>query len=369
MSLALPTSPGRRPRQSRREPEPVAGGPDACGQGRRTIPKRFGGLVLALVLGAGCTHTPAPTMAPTPSPLDLGRAYTDSFYAGRWDELWEKLSPEMRQVLGPDGLRAFRAQVEREIGTEAAVHEEVVVGWLGSDTYNRAAAFSKADPVWVRWTMDARGTVLGFEVEPGRSAAPSRFLDYRTRTALGLPFSGEWLVFWGGRSVIQNRHALVSNQRFAYDLVIARDGRTHGGSGSRNEDFFCFGEPILAPGRGTVVAAVDGVADNAPGTMNAWQLLGNHVVLDHGSGEFSFLAHLRNGSVEVRPGDTVERGSPLGRCGNSGNSSEPHLHYHLQTSAELERGEGLPAQFLDYAADGRVVARGEPSRGQSIRSR
>jgi murein DD-endopeptidase MepM/ murein hydrolase activator NlpD len=113
-----------------------------------------------------------------------------------------------------------------------------------------------------------------------------------------------------------------------------------------------------------VVVAVDFVADNAPGTLNADYPPGNHVVIDHGNGEHSLLAHLRRGTVEVRAGDDVEAGALLGRCGNSGRSSMPHLHYHLQTGAAYAEGVGLPAFFRGYLSGGRLVERGEPVRGE-----
>ena len=94
---------------------------------------------------------------------------------------------------------------------------------------------------------------------------------------------------------------------------------------------------------------------------------GNQVVIDHGHAEFSFLAHLQQGSVAVQPGQSVAPGDTLGLCGNSGNSSEPHLHYHLQDSGEFGAGEGKPAQFRNYTADGEWVEVGEPVQGQRIR--
>lgn len=115
--------------------------------------------------------------------------------------------------------------------------------------------------------------------------------------------------------------------------------------------------------------ATDGLSDNKPGVMDRDHPTGNHVILDHGNGEFSFLAHLKQGSVAVKVGDRVKPGDKLGLCGNSGNTSEPHLHYHLQTTAKFGAGEGLPAQFLNYIADGKEVARGEPVQGQTIRNR
>jgi hypothetical protein len=163
--------------------------------------------------------------------------------------------------------------------------------------------------------------------------------------------------------------AQIAEQRFAYDFVIVKNETTHEGDGTKNEEYYCFGKEILAPASGKVVEAVDTVADNSPGTMNAQEPVGNHVILDHGNGEFSFLAHLKYGSVAVKQGDTVETGQLLGLWGNSGHSSESHLHYHLQTTAIFQQGEGLPTQFQSYMADGAFVKRGEPTRGQQIQSK
>jgi murein DD-endopeptidase MepM/ murein hydrolase activator NlpD len=149
--------------------------------------------------------------------------------------------------------------------------------------------------------------------------------------------------------------------------VVVRDGARHRGEGRANEDYHCWGLPIVAPAAGTVVGMRDDMADNVPGRMDASVPPGNHVVLDHGDDEYSFLAHLQQGSVRVQVGDVVASGDTLGLCGNSGNSSEPHLHYHLQTTPDFGKGEGLPAQFLHYVADGEPVARGEPVQGQAVR--
>lgn len=68
-------------------------------------------------------------------------------------------------------------------------------------------------------------------------------------------------------------------------------------------------------------------------------------------------------------GDKVKRGDLVGRCGNSGNSSEPHLHYHLQNGPHFGQAEGLPAQFRNYVADGKKIERGELVKGQHISSK
>ncbi|MEO7251811.1 MAG: M23 family metallopeptidase, partial [Arenimonas sp.] len=215
------------------------------------------------------------------------------------------------------------------------------------------------------------GSIGGFFIRPDQSAAqmtaPSTHLDYQTRTSLRLPFEDEFHVFWGGRTIEQNYHAADGNQRFALDLLILRAGASHNGGGRRNEDYYCFGKPVLAPAAGKVLEVVDGTSDNVPGQMNPKTVTGNRVIINHGSSEYSVLAHLRNGSLRVKSGDTVQAGDRVGDCGNSGNSSEPHLHYQLQDGPAFGTSAGLPAQFSNYVADDKPVARGEPTRGQRIR--
>ena len=94
---------------------------------------------------------------------------------------------------------------------------------------------------------------------------------------------------------------------------------------------------------------------------------GNHVVLDLGSGEYALLAHLRRGSVRVRPGQRVRRGETLGRCGNSGNSSEPHLHFHVQDRpSSSARHGGCRSPSAATWPTVRVVG-GTPVQGQFLR--
>ena len=101
--------------------------------------------------------------------------------------------------------------------------------------------------------------------------------------------------------------------------------------------------------------------------MNPSAPAGNHVVLDLGNGEYTLLAHLQHGSLRVRAGDHVKAGQPLGLCGNSGNTSEPHVHMHLQDRPKLfGDAVGLPLEFEDYQADGTAVTRGVPTQGQFV---
>jgi murein DD-endopeptidase MepM/ murein hydrolase activator NlpD len=307
--------------------------------------------------------------------MEVGRRYTQWLYEGQTDTLWALFSPEMRQAV-PSAvtLAALHAQLESQLGPETEVVQERLLdpaATQGLTVYVRSVRFEKAPAAVFEVTIatDSAGIIYGLVVRPPepRGPAPSEFLEYQTRTPLRLPFEGDWYVFWGGRTVEQNYHAAYPDQRFAYDIVVRRDGSSHSGDGTAVEQYYCWGRPILAPGAGTVVTAVDTLPDQRPGSMDPTHPPGNHVIVDHGNGEFSLLAHMRRGSVAVRPGQRVESGQKLGECGNSGNTSEPHLHYHLQNGPTFGAAQGLPAQFNGYLADGQPVARGEPVKGQTVR--
>lgn len=136
---------------------------------------------------------------------------------------------------------------------------------------------------------------------------------------------GRWVVGEGETKAF-NHHWVAPEQRAALDLV--RVQRLTDGLGGR---FSSFGQPLTSPVDGVVVEAVDGLADG--GSPGRGEAAGNHVVIRTSAGEQVLLAHLRRGTVQVRTGDTVGIGAPLGEVGNSGNSTEPHLHIHV-VSAE-----------------------------------
>ncbi len=113
----------------------------------------------------------------------------------------------------------------------------------------------------------------------------------------------------------------------------------------KNEDYYAFGREVLAPADGLVTEVISGVRDNQPGSMNPYSAVGNVILIEHRTGEVSLLGHLMQGSIRVKAGDRVTRGQVLSLCGNSGNSSEAHLHYHLQNSAVMQDGLGIPVHF------------------------
>lgn len=198
----------------------------------------------------------------------------------------------------------------------------------------------------IRGLFQIVGAIVAYLRHGGQLPNPETFesaIEYRP------PFDGEWAVVNGSTDKQYSHSWFPIRQRYAYDFVITDDeGNTHDGSGSL-DSFYCFDEPILAPADGTVVRAKDGHRDHhrTTGWVDPLQyrLAGNYVVIEHADGEYSFLAHLTDGSVCVEPGEAVEQGQEIGRCGHSGNSSEPHLHFHVQDHSIPYVGAGLPIQF------------------------
>jgi hypothetical protein len=305
------------------------------------------------------------------SAMELGKRYTAHFFDGDHRIIWQHMTDEMRSVLGGEpALGEFQQRVVTGAGVEVRVIRETVRQQAGTEAYLRYSLFDKSQvPVLIFWSFDANDRIAAFQIRPEPQPAASPHLDYQTKAQLRLPFDGEWFVFWGGRSIEQNYHAAVPDQRFAYDFVVVQDGASHQGDGTRESDYFCWGKPVLAPAKASVAAVERLLADNPPGVMDTANPAGNHLILDLGNGEYALLAHLKGNSIAVEKGDTVEQGQPLGECGNSGNTSEPHLHFHLQDHPEFGNGAGLPAYFHDYTADGEYVERGEPEQGQTVAPR
>jgi murein DD-endopeptidase MepM/ murein hydrolase activator NlpD len=182
---------------------------------------------------------------------------------------------------------------------------------------------------------------------------------YQQKVQYRLPFDGVWYIINGGVSKATSHSWEVVGQRYAYDFVIADEAKRRWRTdGKALDDYLCYGMPILAPADGEIVAVVDGVRD-APGVGTGWidiftrHFPGNSVTIRHAENEYSFLAHLVPGSVCVKVGDKIKQGMMIGLCGNSGHSTEPHLHFHLQDHKDFFRAAGLPIKFSDVVVNGK----------------
>lgn len=166
-----------------------------------------------------------------------------------------------------------------------------------------------------------------------------------TKNVYEMPIKSEWYVFWGGTNEFINHHYEIENQRYAFDLVKVKNANSFKNKGLRNQDYYCFDKAIVAPYAGKVVKIHNGMKDNIPGIFNAKQPLGNYIVIEHDNKEYSMVAHVKKDSFVVHEGDVVSQGQLLAKCGNSGNSSEPHIHFQVMDSPQFELARSLRIQF------------------------
>ncbi len=179
--------------------------------------------------------------------------------------------------------------------------------------------------------------------------------NYVPKTELSFPLQGAFIAL--AAADFNEPHAQEWSQHHALDiLALGPNLQLMRGEGSQNQDYETWGRTVFAPADGIVSYARNDVPDNAkPNQIDTesftglpdrlWSIGGNCVVIDHGNGEYSFLAHMQKGSVKVQTGDRVSRGDELGLLGNSGNSSAPHLHFHLMAGDTLFRSDPLPLRF------------------------
>jgi murein DD-endopeptidase MepM/ murein hydrolase activator NlpD len=220
--------------------------------------------------------------------------------------------------------------------------------WVPVDIQNAPAAVRHRATVQEMTGADSGRTHL-FE-----SAATPVSRDIVT---IGPPLrGGAWLTANGPSNESGHRRALIPigglpviAQRFAIDYVrVDTAGRTVNGDRANNANFYAQSAEALAVADGIVVSTKDSIPENIPGPtsravpINLETVGGNFVILDIGSGRYAFYAHLQPGSLRVRTGERVRRGQVLGLVGNSGNSTEPHLHFHIADANSALGSEGIP---------------------------
>lgn len=180
---------------------------------------------------------------------------------------------------------------------------------------------------------------------------------YNGSVQYSLPFHGAWTVVNGGVEKATSHSWAIQTQRYAYDFIILDEkGHSFSGSHTNPENYYCYGKAILAPADGEVIEVKDVYPDSVilgkgQPDCSAKDIRGNYILIRHGEKEYGLLAHLKPGSIRVKPGEIVKRGQHIADCGNSGNSSEPHLHFHVQNSRSFFTSMGVPIQFTEITAD------------------
>jgi peptidase M23-like protein len=267
---------------------------------------------------------------------------------------------------------------QRADRSSADVLEAAQAGWFWLDVTLAAAA--------VPTMLTHRVVTLGPDASGGaaplrsgwRQAAQTGGVVTVATTppvVIGPPVEGKrWLALNGccqgqahRRAALPVNSTLFVSQRFAIDWVrLDAAGRVLTGDAEQNTSYPSYGRRAVAVADATVVSVLDDVPERAPGAPAAdtslENITGNHVVLDLGGGRYAFYAHLQPRSVKVRAGERVKRGQALGLIGNSGNTSAPHLHFHVSDGAGPLSSQGVPYVIDRFTVAGRATETAEPER-------
>lgn len=263
-----------------------------------------------------------------------------AFIRAEYEQIYEKCSAAFREEVSKEEFCSFAASFHHDVRHYQS-RPASVVPISGIFRYVWIADHNQKG---LSVAIDLSGTIIGLRLTNLTEHLASD--QAKSHFRYQLPFHGRWFTYWGGTNELVNYHYAYENQRYAFDFIILEQGISSKGDPLLNQSYFAYGKPILAPYAGRIVRVEDSIPDNSPvGVRNEEQPAGNYVEIDHGHHEYSLLAHLKYHSITIGPGDYVRAGDLIGLCGNSGNSSEPHLHFQVSNGSELLVAKSIPIRF------------------------
>ncbi len=283
-----------------------------------------------------------------PNYARLTEVFTERYNSGNYDGIYELYDIGMKKAFTQMESRSFYGENINRLTGE--IRSMQFVGLRdGAHVYRVEFDRSMAEMVI---SLNPQNQISGLFISPPKPAAVP--ILERNTSPMSLPFDEEWFVYWGGTTEAQNYHVREISQQYAYDLLMVKDGASFEGDPKNNESYYAFGKDILAPCNARVVRVIEGVPDNVPGITNSRDLTGNTLVLQTAIGEYILFAHLKEGSIIVEEGQEVVQGEVMAQCGNSGNSTEPHLHLSLQNTVEMSDATGGKLYFERLMVNGEL---------------
>jgi len=253
------------------------------------------------------------------------------------------LSPGQSAVVLLDVSFTGEAQLPSIIFSKITATRQIA----GAD--GKPAPFPTAEPVPATFSFTDAGTRIG-----------------KAAVAIAPPVKGNgWVVMNGCcDSITSHRGAVMAingqlrvPERFAIDWLKLDDtGRAFSGDDSKLASYAYYGTEIHAVADGVVVNSYDGAEEQIPGAdakgITTENIGGNMLVVDIGGGAYAFYAHMQRGSLRVMVGDHVTTGQVIGLLGNTGNSTAPHLHFHVMDGPSPLDSNGLPFVFTHFSSSG-----------------
>ena len=292
---------------------------------------------------------------------DIPARFENYYNAGQFDSIYYMFSDHARSNFPLDKTKAFLSQLKSRYGNM----KSMIFLEYQSDFAVYKNAFDKG-VLSLHISFDKDKAITALYARPYETDTSVSLK--RNVTLMHLPFKGEWTVFWGGDTKELNYHVVAKFQKNAFDIVInGTDRKSFRTDGRTNGDYYAFGQELTAPCDAEVIVAIDGIKDNIPGKVNPLYAPGNSILLKIKNDEYILLAHLKQNSIKVTQGETVKQGQLLALCGNSGNSSEPHLHFHLQNMEDFNQAVGIKCYFNKLEVNRIVKTDYSPIKGDRIK--
>jgi murein DD-endopeptidase MepM/ murein hydrolase activator NlpD len=290
----------------------------------------------------------------------LADSFEMNFNVANYDSIFSSFSTEMQTALPLEKTKAFLTGLKTQAGK---ITKRQFVKY--EQTYASYKTNFERGLFAVNISVDNNSKINGLLVKPFKESNLPKLV--RNNTKLILPFEEEWTVIWGGDTKEINQHVGNEAQKNAFDIVMTNDkGKSYKTDRKTNEDFYAFGKNLIAPCDGEVVLVVDGIKDNIPGVLNPVYVPGNTVVVKTENNEYLFFAHFKQHSILVKQGQKIKQGQQLGLCGNSGNSSEAHLHFHIQNIEDMNSATGAKCYFEKIQVNGQTKTDYSPIQKEKI---
>lgn len=281
----------------------------------------------------------------------------------KYDSIFAMFDANMQNALPPEKTTKFLGDLKDQAGN---ITQRQFIKLVKGTVAVYKTNFEKA-LFTLNMSLDNNLKINGLSVRP--YADETKPTPARNTTKLILPFKHEWTVVWGGDTKELNYHVSTPAQKNAFDIVITdAKGNSYKTDGKTNEDYYAFGKELIAPCDGEVVLVVDGVKDNVPGQMNTYNVGGNMVIIKTANNEYLVFCHFKHQSIKVKEGQKIKQGELLGLCGNTGNSSEAHLHFHIQNIEDLNTATGVKCYFEKLTVNGEVKQDYSPVKNDKIKN-
>ena len=317
-------------------------------------------IINSILLFLGVSHSYGQNINFSNNQNEVIRKLKDSYNMSNYEDIYFLYTQEMKEYFSIYDTKTFFEKLKIDAGkiiSTEYIKENRGVIWLKTEF--------KYGAYWMKVVFDNNDCINGLQIEP---IVPNT-KSLENKTNMKLPFNEEWTVIWGGETKELNYHVESQLQKGAIDFILMNESqKSHLNIGNSLDDYFSFGKSIYSPCEGEIIMAVDGINDNEIGKNNSLYPAGNSVLIKTQYDEIVFLAHLKQYSLKVKKGQFVKQGELLGLCGNSGNSSEPHLHIHIQDSEDWDQASGIICKFKNIYVNGILKTEYSPKKNDRVKS-